>query len=77
MNIDKILQNVPDSVMESVAEKVGVNSNIVKTVISALAGEMEKGGDWIEMGKDLLDKDGDGSVIDDLGDIASSFLKGK
>lgn len=77
MNIEKILQNVPDSVMESIGEKVGVNSSIVSAIISSLAGEMEKGGDWIEMGKDLLDKDGDGSIIDDLGDMASSFLNKK
>ena len=74
MNIENILQNVPDSVLETVAEKAGVNSSIAKMVIGALAGEMEKGGDWIDMAKDFLDKDNDGQIADDLMDMAGSFL---
>lgn len=74
MNIEKILENVPDSVLETVADKAGVDKNLAEMVVSTLAGEMKNGGDWLDMARDFLDKDNDGQIIDDLGDIAGSFL---
>lgn len=74
MDFEKILENMPDSVLDSIAEKVGVNKGVVSMVIAALSKEMQDGSDWIDLGKQMLDRDGDGQIIDDLGDIAGSFL---
>lgn len=75
MDIQKLIDSIPESTIESIADKVGVDTGTVQHVFDVARQELQDGGDLLDAGRDLLDKDKDGDVLDDLGEMASSLLE--
>lgn len=77
MDIQKILDSIPQSAVESIADKVGLDTDTVQHVLDVTKQEIQDGGDLLHAGRELLDRDGDGEVLDDLGEFAQSFMAKK
>lgn len=77
MDIQKILDSIPDSAVENIADKVGVDAGTVQHVLEVTKQEIGSGGELWEAGRELIDKDGDGEILDDLSDFAKSMMNNK
>lgn len=75
----------PGDTVETAAAETGLDSGILSTIVSQIGGEgslgqfaeMIKGNSALSGITGMLDKDGDGNPLNDLGGIAGSLFGGK